>query len=141
MPLALLLCNSSNNYKVDLFYSLFVNDQKEFALCEDLEEFIYYLFITPSTCSFRALKRIAENFPDSLNAISAEEFANKTDAFEIEDINRLKEIFMKDFFKGKSSLTKIEFEEKFIKEDFGWIFSPCGIRCFLEKNNDVKEQS
>ena len=138
-PYALLFCNCNAEGKLELLFSLFGNERKEFALCSELEDFLYFLFITPSFCSFRAIKRIAEKFPARFEAISAQEYVNKTDAYEVEDILRLREIFIRDFFGGKTALTRKDYDVKFLSGEFAWIFSPSGIRHNLEKNNIPKE--
>jgi hypothetical protein len=138
LPMGLLYCSSSNISKIDMLFELFSNSNREFELSEDLENFLFYLFITPSSCSLRALKVIAEKFPKKLDGISPGDYTQKSDALEITDIIRLKDIFITNFFKGKNLISRREYEEKFKNEDFGWIFSPNGIRLFLENNNDVK---
>jgi hypothetical protein len=137
-PYALLFCNCNAEGKLELLFSLFGNDKKEFALCSELEDFLYFLFITPSFCSFRAIKRIAEKYPTQFQAISAQDYVNKTDAYEVEDVLRLREIFIRDFFGGKTALTRKEYDDKFLSGLF-WIFSPSGIRLNLEKNNVPKQ--
>jgi hypothetical protein len=140
-PYALLLCNSNAEAKMEFLFSLFVNDKKEFTLCEELKELIFYLFITPSTCSFRSIKRISEKFPTKFDTMSSEEYLKKLDAFEVDDIVRLKDIFIKDFFEDKPSLTRKQFDDKFILGGFSWIFSASGIRLNLEKHNVPKSET
>jgi hypothetical protein len=137
-PYALLFCNSNAEAKMEFLFSLFVNDKKQFTLCEELREFLYYLFITPSTCSFRSIKRISEKFPTKFDMMSSEEYLKKLDAFEVDDIVRLKDIFIKDFFEDKLSLTRKQYDDKIILGSFSWIFSASGIRLNLEKNNVPK---
>lgn len=134
-PYALLFCNSNAEEKMEFLFSLFANDKKEFTLCEELKEFLFFLFITPSTCSFRSIKRISEKFPTKFDTISSEEYLKKLDAFEVDDIVRLKDIFIKDFFEDKLLLTRKEYDDKIILGGFSWIFSAKGIRLNLEKNN------
>lgn len=134
----LLYCNSSNRGKVNFLFTSFAKEGN-FVISEELLDFIYYLFILPSTVGFRAIKNVAAKHTTRFNQISDEDYSKKTDAFEISDIYRLRDIFINEFFNGKDSLPKVEFNEKFETGDFGWIFSPAGIRMMLEKHNDVKE--
>jgi hypothetical protein len=138
LPMGLLYCCSSNISKIDMIFELFSNTDREFELSEDFENFLFYLFITPSSCSLRALKLIAQNFPKKLEEISPGDYTQRSDALEISDIIRLKDKFLNDFFKGKTKISRKEFEDNFRNEDFGWIFSTNGIRLFLENNNDIK---
>ena len=139
ISMGLLFCSSSNIAKVEMLYSLFSNENNQFERSEEFENFLFYLFITPSTCSFRALKGVAERYPKKLEEISAADYTQKSDALEISDIIRLKDIFLRNFFKGAGTVSKKDYEEKFRSENFGWIFNPNGIRLFLENNNDIKE--
>jgi hypothetical protein len=140
MAVGLLYCAANNRTKMNFFLNLFLNDKGEFELNEHTHDFLFFLFIVPSTSSLRAVKNIGEKY-DNFGKIPDEEFLKIYDNFEVADILRLKEIFVKDFFKGKITLSKAEFEKKFIDEDFGWIFTPSGIRGYLEKHNDKKEES
>jgi len=67
-----------------------------------------------------------------------EQIQKLLDAFEVNDILRLRQVFLDDFFKGKEQLNRNEFNAKFGQNQFEWIFIPEGIRFMLEKNNDVK---
>jgi hypothetical protein len=134
--LGFLYCSSLNRYRMEALFDLFANEELNFEWNEDLEEFFYYLFICPSTCALRALKNISGNFPEHFKEIGSDEFININDAFEIKDVHRLREIFLKDFFGDKKILNREEFYDKFIKGDFGWIFSSNGIRYFLQKHNN-----
>jgi len=133
--LGFLFCSSLNRYRMEALFDLFANEELNFEWNEELEEFFYYLFICPSTCSLRALKNISGNFPEHFKEIANEEFININDAFEIKDVLRLREIFLNDFFGDKKVLNREEYYDKFIKGDFGWIFSSNGIRYFLQKHN------
>lgn len=137
--LGLLFCSSPNNSKIDFLFNLFSNENKLIEVNESLEDFLFFLFILPSTCSLRAIKGLAEKFPKKLDGISSSEYMQKCDALEISDIIRLRDIFIRDFFKGSKFINKSQYEENFKNEgNFGWIFSAKGIRQLLEKNNDVK---
>lgn len=133
----LLYCMCSNFGKVDLFFNLFANEGR-FSKTEELKDFLFYLFIFPSTCGFRAIKQLGEKYPNKFDQISNEEYFKKSDAFEVSDIERLVDIFLESFFTSRDFLTKAEFESNFRNEDFGWIFNSCGIRSMLERHNDVK---
>jgi hypothetical protein len=143
IAVGILLACATNRSKIDFLYNLFSQEEGYFKHSEDLEDFLYFLFIIPSTCGFRSIKNLGEKFPEQMDSLSNEEFYKKLDAFEIEDIHRLKGIFITDFFKGSNRLSKNEFESRFVtatgEENFGWIFSSSGIRFMLEKNNDVKK--
>lgn len=141
ISIGLLYCCAKNSSKMNFFYNLFVNETGNFVNSDQLEDFLYFHFIIPATCAFRAIKKLGERYPEDFTHLSNEEYFKKNDAFEIKDIYRLKDIFIRDFFKGKERLSKSEFTANFTQEDgFGWIFSPSGIRAMLEKNNDVKPQ-
>lgn len=138
IPIGLLYCQSNNRAKVGFFYNLFADETGLFTKSELLEDFLYFLFIIPSTTSLRALKALSDRY-DNLEKINEEDYIKIIDQCEVKDILRLKDIFLNDFFKDKNSLTKREFEDRFVSEDFGWIFNPNGIRLFLEKNNDIQQ--
>jgi len=95
--------------------------------------------MTPSFCSLLAIYKTRQNFEGDFDALDEDTFKGILDAYEVKDALRLRDIFIKDFFfNGKTSLDKNDFEKKFKEGDFGWIFSPEGIRWSLEVNNDVK---
>lgn len=137
----MLYCISRNDQKINFLFNLFSDEKENFVKSKELDEFIYYLFIIPSTSSFRALKKVSDRYTSELDKIEDSDFLKIVDAFEIDDIFRLKKIFLDGFFKEKEFLTKTEFERNFIEGDFGWIFNAKGIREFLEKHNDVKENN
>jgi len=139
ISIAIFFCNSSNKTKVELLFNIFKDEKNNFVLSEDFEEFLFFYFLTQSLCGLRAIKLISPKYPNKLQSISSEDFINKSDAFEITDIERLRGILIENFFKGKQSLTRGEYETKFINGDFGWIFSTCGVRHHLEKHNDLKD--
>lgn len=140
IALGLLYCQSNNRVKVNFLYNLFLNEDGLFTLSEDLEDFLYFLFIVPASCSLIVIKNLGDKY-DKIGAISEEDFINTRDNFEVKDVLRLRGIFINDFFKGKNTLTKDEFENKFFseQEEFGWIFNTRGIRAYLEKHNDKPE--
>ena len=137
ISIGLLFCKSSNRSKVNFFFNLFLNENGRFEKSQDLEDFLFFLFIIPSTCSLRVVKKLGDRY-EKITKIDDESYLKLLDAFEIKDILRLKDIFIKNFFLGGKTLTKTEFEFKFVNEDFGWIFSTNGIRENLEKSNDIK---
>lgn len=134
----LLYCLSSDKAKMDFFFDLFSQGDK-FAKSPELFDFLYYLFIIPSTCAFRACRNLGEKYPNKFDHVSNEDYLKNTDAFEVNDIMRLIDIFIDTFFKSNDFVQRYEYEQKFCLGDFGWIFSPKGIRAMLEKHNDVKE--
>jgi hypothetical protein len=142
IPLALLHCQGHNRDKVSNLFNLFSDENSEnFENSKELRDFLFYLFILPTTCSLRSAKKTAESCPDKLEAISHEEYVKKTDAFEVKDIQRLREKFLLEFFLGSEKLTKDEYMSRFKEggdKNFGWIFSASGIRHYLEISNDVK---
>ena len=136
IPLGLLNCSSNNNIKINFLFNLFANDNNRFAKNENLNDFLYFLFLTASTASLRIIKSLGEKYSE-IEPIENEAYIKIMDAFEIKDIIRARDLFIQDFFKEKEELHIGEFTYKFEKEDFGWIFSAKGIREFLEKHNDV----
>jgi hypothetical protein len=137
--IGLLYCNANNRTKVNFFRNLFVNSQNLVEVDENFENFLFFLFIIPSTCSLRALKALTDKY-DRLEKIDEEGYLKILDNFEIKDILRLKDIFIKEFFGEAKSLNATDFENKFTgvgRTNFGWIFDACGIREALERNNDV----
>lgn len=135
--IGLLYCKSTNEAKVNFLFNLFVGENSQFSPSPELEEFLFSLFMIPSYCVLSSRKKIGGLY-SQIGEIDDDERFGILDAFENNDILRLRAIFMEKFFKGKGSLTRIEFEENFTKEDFGWIFSPSGIRENLEVHNDVR---
>ena len=140
LPLPFLYCSGANLDKVNSLYNLFCDEyQGNFVNSLEFRNYIFFLFIISSTCSFRSLKKTAENFPKNLDTISNEDYVAKTDAFEVKDIVRLREKFILEFFLGAEKLSRQEYLSRFSEggeNNFGWIFSPNGIRHYLEINND-----
>jgi hypothetical protein len=137
-PIAVLFSSSTNRNKIEFLFSLLSDEKRNFPKSQDLIDFIFFLFMVGATCSFRAIRNTADKFPTKLNSISKEEYLAKSDAFEVDDIIRLRDIFITDFFKSQEYVTRDQFDHKFKNEEFGWIFSTSGIRFHLEKHNDIK---
>jgi hypothetical protein len=137
-PIAILYSSSSNIGKVEWLFNLLSVNNKTFARNDDLDEFLFYLFLIPSLAGLNAINKAAEKFSDKLNALNDDEYHKYTDAFEVKDVIRLKSIFLDEFFKTNNELTKNEYKLKFEFDNFGWIFNPNGIRSMLEKHNDVQ---
>jgi hypothetical protein len=145
LPLAFLYCSGGNLEKVNALYNLFCDEsQGNFLNSREFRDYIFFLFIIPSTCSLRSLKKTAENFSKNLDSISNEEYVEKTQAFEVKDIVRLREKFILEFFLGAEKLSRQEYLSRFTEggeSNFGWIFSTNGIRHFLEINNDEPKET
>lgn len=137
IALGLLYCQSSNRTKVNFLFNLLQNDDGQFPLNEETEDFLYFLFILPASCSLITIKNLGDKY-EKIGAMSEEDFVNTRDSFEVKDVMRLRGIFVNDFFQGQKTLTKDQFEQRFFAQDqeFGWIFSTRGIRTMLEKHND-----
>jgi hypothetical protein len=141
ISLGLLYCYSNNKSKVNFLFNLFLSEDGNFVLNEDLEDFLFFLFIIPASCSLWVIKNLGDKY-EKIGPISESDFENTRNNFEVKDVLRLRGIFIRDFFKGETRLTREAFDKRFeiADGDFGWIFNTNGIRRFLEVNNDNDPQ-
>lgn len=137
-PFALLFCHGKNVTKVGLLYDLFLDESGNFSRSIDLDYFLFILFVIPSTATLNVLFTLGNKYEEQLGKLSQETYNKLNDPFEIKDIERLMEIFYREFFKGEEKLSKRAYDQRFANGEFGWIFNANGIRLFLETNNDVK---
>jgi hypothetical protein len=134
IPHSMLFCLSSNSSKLSFFFNIFSKNEC-FERTSLLDEFIFMTIATASTVLYHTKEKLKDKYSDLPYSGNAEELLDST---EITDLYRLKDIFISKFFGEKKSLTRQEYDEKIISEEFVWIFSPSGIRYMLEVNNDKK---
>jgi len=139
-PIPFLFTSSTNKSKIEFIFNLLCNSNRLLVKNQEFNDFIFFLFMVAATCNLRAIKNTSSKFPTKLSSISSEEYVEKTDAFEVNDIIRLRDLFVEGFFKDKDILGKKDYDQKFLNDEFSWIFSPNGIRANLELHNDVKSQ-
>ena len=73
---------------------------------------------------------------NKIEKLSAKDLTYIVNAFEMKDIERLVSLLIDIIFPDNVYLSIEGFYEGFKTKDFGWIFSPSGIRLYLEENND-----
>jgi hypothetical protein len=132
----LLYCRSSFKTKIDIFFNLFMNDKSCIELSEELDDFLFFLFYIPSYLTHRTIRNLSAKYPNLLTAMNDEDDVNISEFFELQDIQRIKNIFIKELFGQNKSVTKIAFEQSFFGDKIDWIFDVSGIRYQLEMNND-----
>jgi hypothetical protein len=134
IPFALMFCLSSNSSKVNFFFNIF-SKADCFERTPLLDEFIFMQIATASTVLYHSKEKIIDKYPELKGTGNNESLLDST---EVADLHRLKDILITKLFEDKKSLTRHEFDEKILHEDFVWIFSPKGIRHMLEVHNDKK---
>ncbi len=132
IALGFILCKGPIIDKIEFLFQTF-NDNKLFSKNKKFEEFLLITFIIGSYCLLSYKSKISyESFK--------QEYAIFFKAYEINNIKKLCEAFVNNFFLEKESYNEEEFIEKFKDENFQWIFSSSGIRYELEMNNkDLKK--
>jgi hypothetical protein len=134
----LLYCTSTNIEKVKFLFDLFVNENKMFIQCQELDEFLFALFILPSYAMLATRRKLGGGSSNGkISEMEVEDVKKVLDTSEFKDAKYLVTVFNNEFFNGKKELTYEEYKEKFTrgKDGFGWIFSAKGIRDALIKNN------
>ena len=136
----LLYCAGSFKNKIEIFFNLFMNENSCLELSEELDDFLFFIFLIPSYLTHRVVRDLAPKFPQLLSAMREEDDVNLAEFFEFEDVQRIKGIFYKELFGESNSITKIAYEQSFIGDKFDWVFDPRGIRYQLEINNNTEEK-
>lgn len=138
IAIGLLYCKGRNDDKFKFFYELFQKDGR-FSPCPELDSFLGSLFFLASYCMIDSRFRLTKKFPTIFNIIEKAVISTIIDAYEVQDIVRLVNIYNSYLFpEGKKSYIYSELKEHFIKQNLGWIFYPRTIRYQLEVNNDIK---
>lgn len=137
ISVGLLFCRSKNITKIGLLYNLFLDENGSFARSNELDYFLFFLFVIPSTASLNVMHRLGNKYLEQLGSLSRQDFNRLNDSFEVKDIERLMETFYKEFFKGEDKLSKRVYDQRFANSEFGWIFSPNGIRSYLETYGNI----
>jgi hypothetical protein len=137
----LLYCSASFKTKTEIFFNLFTNEKSCLELTDELDDFLFFLFLIPSYLTHRVVSNLAPKFPKLLTVMREEDDVNLAEFFELQDVQRIKGILYKELLGESNSITKIAFEQSFMGDKYDWIFDPRGIRYQLEiHNNNPEEQ-
>lgn len=136
----LLYCASSFKNKTEIFFNLFMNENSCLGLSDELDDFLFFLFLIPSYLTHRVVRNLSPKFPQLLTTMREEDDVNLAEFFEFEDVQRIKGLFYKELFGESNSITKISYEQSFMGDKFDWLFDTRGIRFQLEINNNNSEE-
>jgi hypothetical protein len=136
LAIGYLFTHGCNNTKTHILFNTFANDRYMIENNDNLDNFLYILFLISSYGTVRIMSELAESYPKKIRSMPENIKQLALEIFEVPDIIRLKDHFLHEMFKDNTEISYSEFFNIISKEQgIGWILSSNGIRYYLENNN------
>lgn len=136
LALGLIYCGGKNVDKIQFLFNTFKDGDNTLNSSQDFRDFLKIMFLIPSYCVTYSRYKLGDKYANKIEKLSAKDLTYIVNAFEMKDIERLVSLLIDIIFPDNVYLSIEGFYEGFKTKDFGWIFSPSGIRLYLEENND-----
>lgn len=131
LAFAFLYCKAEINEKLLFVYNLFADENGDVSQTSDLQEFLFFLLIIPSNAFIYTIYNLGQEYAEY--AILEDKYSEIYKSFEVKDSKYVLNLFLNDMFSSNQKYDFDEFKKKFIEKS--WIFTPNGIRKYLEDNN------
>lgn len=136
--IGLLFCSGYNTSKVDVIFQAFSNENGKLQVTDNFRLFLYILFLLASYCSMKAIIDLSKTFTEEITQIKQEDQIKMLNIYDVNDIVRLVDSFVTNFYGRSQSFSYLEYRDKIISDGFDWWLNGKGIRYQLEHKNEEK---
>lgn len=137
MALGFVFCQADVHEKGELFHYAFSNQKNQLENSDNVEAFVYFLFLISSFAAIKTITELSNIYPEIGSEIDA--LSDAISVFEVNDIINLKNNYINDLFEGMDGISHDDLVTKMSDDNLDWIFSSKGIRFHLEKKKTKKD--
>lgn len=124
-----------NRYKVNIMFNIFAEQGELKYDSKDFRVFLYFMFVNSTNVALLSLDEVAQEDENVRKQFPEEVFLKIYSVYETKDSQEAVEEYLNSLFNGNKSLTYSDFEKNLMDKKLYYIFSPSGVRNYLETRN------